>query len=243
MIRISCDIVYSFSEAPRAKWFDEEPSEEEKEEMDRLAEVAKGNEPSGAEPDDDSDLGQLMKAAEDIDLDFSTDAATKASTQKMMKILQGSSAKLDLPEKDALRMAVGRTLVANKKESAPDLVKMLVNQFGFVKAKAEKAEKKKAAVEATCAVPENAALLCAFKELAEFYFKEKNANAGATYQKVVKALKELPFAVTAENAKSLGKPGKNKVNGVGASSASKMYEFVTTGTIEKLEEKRQNAAA
>lgn len=44
-------------------------------------------------------------------------------------------------------------------------------------------------------------------------------------------------AVTAENAMSFSK-GKTKVAGIGKSSAEKMKEFMETGTMEKLEEKR-----
>ena len=55
------------------------------------------------------------------------------------------------------------------------------------------------------------------------------------------AIKKLDFAVTAKNAKALGKKGPKKVDGIGASSADKMYEFLTTGTMQKLEEKRANA--
>ena len=51
------------------------------------------------------------------------------------------------------------------------------------------------------------------------------------------ALKDLDYEVTADNALSLGK-GKNKVAGIGGSSSKKMKEFLTTGTMEKLEEKR-----
>ena len=48
--------------------------------------------------------------------------------------------------------------------------------------------------------------------------------------------------ITADNALGLGK-GKTKINGVGKSSAEKMSEFMKTGTIQKLEEKREAAQA
>lgn len=35
--------------------------------------------------------------------------------------------------------------------------------------------------------------------------------------------------------------GKDKINGIGPSSAKKMKEFAETGTMEKLEEKRKMA--
>lgn len=48
--------------------------------------------------------------------------------------------------------------------------------------------------------------------------------------------------MTKDNAKAMGKKGPMKVNNIGKSTADKMYEFLTTGTMAKLEEKRQNAA-
>ena len=55
-------------------------------------------------------------------------------------------------------------------------------------------------------------------------------------------IKELDMEITADNALGLGK-GKTKINGVGKSSAEKMSEFMKTGTIQKLEEKREAAQA
>ena len=65
---------------------------------------------------------------------------------------------------------------------------------------------------------------------------------GVTYKKVVSALLGLTFAVTMENAKGLSKKGNNKVPNIGKSSSEKIYEFVTTGKINKLEEKRADAS-
>ena len=76
------------------------------------------------------------------------------------------------------------------------------------------------------------------KELGDYYFKEGNANAGGTYKKVIAAVSKLPFEITLDNAKGLGK-GKSKVVNVGKGSAEKMHEFLETGTIGKLEEKRE----
>jgi DNA polymerase/3'-5' exonuclease PolX len=44
--------------------------------------------------------------------------------------------------------------------------------------------------------------------------------------------------VTEDNAMSFSK-GKTKLPGIGKGSATKMLEFVRTGTFEKLEEKRK----
>ena len=70
---------------------------------------------------------------------------------------------------------------------------------------------------------------------------EGNRNAGASYTKVCNALKDLKHEVTAKNAMSFSK-GKTKIPGIGKGSAEKMKEFMETGTIQKLEEKRANNA-
>ena len=114
---------------------------------------------------------------------------------------------------------------------------MIVKEYGFAAAKEAKAEKRKAAVASGCTCAANAPLVAAITELANYYFKDGNGNAGGTYTKVATALSELDYEVTEDNAKGLGK-GKTKVANIGKGSADKCYEFVTTGTMEKLEEKR-----
>ena len=57
------------------------------------------------------------------------------------------------------------------------------------------------------------------------------------YKKAVTALQQLDYEITADNAKGLGK-GKTKVANIGKGSADKIYEFMSTGQIAKLEEKR-----
>jgi poly [ADP-ribose] polymerase len=59
----------------------------------------------------------------------------------------------------------------------------------------------------------------------------------ATYKKVANAIEQLDFEVTEENALGLGK-GKTKVDGIGKGSAEKIHEFLTTGNIEKLQDKK-----
>lgn len=60
---------------------------------------------------------------------------------------------------------------------------------------------------------------------------------GGTYTKVANAIKDLDYEITTDNAKGLGK-GKTKVAGIGKGSADKIHEFVETGKMAKLEEKR-----
>ncbi len=60
-------------------------------------------------------------------------------------------------------------------------------------------------------------------------------------KKVCTAIQGLDFEITEDNVMGLSK-GKNKVANIGKSSAEKMKEFLSTGTMQKLEEKRMLAA-
>lgn len=74
-------------------------------------------------------------------------------------------------------------------------------------------------------------------EFAQLYSKESNSNAANTYRKVCAAVMGLTFEITADNAMALSR-GKTKVAGIGKGSAEKIREFLESGTIAKLEEKR-----
>jgi hypothetical protein len=131
-----------------------------------------------------------------------------------------------------------QTITANKDLSAREILALLIEDYGYVEDKEAKAAAKQEALELACTHPGNAAVTGAISELADLYFQDGNKQAGGTYKKVAKILSELPFEVTASNAMGLCK-GKTKVPGIGKSSAEKMHEFITTGTMEKLEEKRK----
>mmetsp|Transcript_15271 Transcript_15271/g.23241 ORF Transcript_15271/g.23241 Transcript_15271/m.23241 type:complete len:146 (-) Transcript_15271:64-501(-) len=135
------------------------------------------------------------------------------------------------------KMGIGKLIMQNKEKSAPEVLQIVMDTYGFRKEKAASAKRKHEAMSSVCKVAANVDLMQAISELSDLYFKEKNTNAGLTYKKVAAAISEFDFEITEDNAKGLGK-GKTKVPNVGKSSADKMYEFVTTGTIEKLEEKR-----
>lgn len=245
-VKIICNVDYKIEDAPRFQpWFTEDPTEEETAEMDRLEAVSKGEEEdligdAAAAAGDDSDLGKLMKTGEGIVLDTSgKKGAMKASAKQLVELLEANDS-LDLP--GDLLMKVGKDLLNNKDKTTPELLQMFAKEFGWKTAKEAKAKGKEAALKNNCACPANAAIVLVFDEMADLYFKDGNKNAGATYKKVVKALKDLDFEVTEDNAKSLGKAGKNKVAGLGKGSADKMYEYLTTETIAKLEELRENNA-
>ncbi len=72
-------------------------------------------------------------------------------------------------------------------------------------------------------------------QLASFAYAEDNKFGGLTNQKVARAIAGLEFKVT--SGKNLVKKA-SKVQGVGVSSAKKIDEFLETGKMEQLEEKR-----
>jgi Helix-hairpin-helix domain len=134
-----------------------------------------------------------------------------------------------------------QTIAANKDMSARDILVLLVEDYGYVEDKKAMAAAKQVALASSAGHPANAALIAAISELADLYYKDGNKNAGGSYKKVVKALSELQYEITALNALGLHK-GKTKVVNIGKGSAEKIHEFMTTGTISKLEEKRAHLA-
>jgi len=238
-IRIPCEVTYQGTDAPRwMPWFDEEPSEEQKLEMEQLEKEAKGEVDHDAQVDGDSDLGKLLKKAEDLKLDLSDSSAIKKTTAAVVEFLMKDGS-LDIPgDEKSLKMTVGKTLISNKDLPASDVIKLLAKHFGFAEVKKEKAKIKGTAVSESCACSANGPLVAAIDELSSLYFKAGNSNGGISYKKVVGALKNIDFEITADNALGLGKGKKTKVAGIGAGSAAKIHEFLSTGTIEKLEELR-----
>jgi hypothetical protein len=84
----------------------------------------------------------------------------------------------------------------------------------------------------------NERILEAFQELSELYFKEGNKNAGMSYaKKATSAIKDLELEITEENVKSLGKPGKNKVDGIGAKSVIELAKLVVLTNFSPREER------
>jgi hypothetical protein len=222
--------------------YSEEPTEEEKAEMDRLIDEASGKEDSSAANSDD--VAKLVKAASKLEWKLGNRKDLKTSTGGMVDLLlEHDGKKVDIPQdrQEAIKK-VGPVIVANRELSAPEVIPVIVKEFGFLEDKKQKAAKKESAIEKTTKNLNNSGIVGAFQELSELYFKEGNKNAGMSYAKATSAIMDLELEITEENAKSLGKPGKNKVDGIGKGSAEKMLEFIQNGTIEKLEEKRADAA-
>ena len=191
---------------------------------------------------DDEALSELTEKAKALDWDLSNKQGLRQAASGLLAVLKGSARKLDLPEDDKKAMKkVGETVMVNKDKSAAEVLETLVKEIGFTEQKEKQAAKKMAAQTSAVTVPENAALVAAFTELSSLYFKEGNRNAGGTYNKVVKTLSTLDFEITAANAPGLSK-GKTKLQGIGKSSGDKIVEFIKTGTMAKLEEKRADHA-
>jgi Helix-hairpin-helix domain len=154
---------------------------------------------------------------------------------------------IDLPRDDAdkdyknAKLKVAEVVQMNREKSIDEMIPLLIGTFGYVEDKKKKASVKQDKLAESVAVPANAPIIAALQELAELYFKEGNRNAGGSYVKAVKALSELDYVITKDNALQLGK-GKTKVAGIGKGTAEKIFEFFTTGEIAKLQEKRGDAA-
>lgn len=231
-IRIPCEFTGKRTDAAlREKPFHvQEPTEEEKE---ALTQQRKGA-ATGKTANLSDAAKELMEAVESMTWDTSSPAGIKQVTDNLVKLVEDQ---LDLPEGRDPKRLLGPIVMANKDKEPKDVLEEIITKFGFKDDKAAKQEAKEMALASQCANPKNAPLLVAFQELAAMYFKEGNRNAGMSYNKVVTVLKDLKAEVTAGNAMSFCK-GKTKIPGIGKGSAEKMQEFMETGSIAKLEEKR-----
>jgi len=227
--KVTCFNKIDISKAQRLQpWLESEPSSAEIEEMKNASGKMKGERRS-AVPD------TLAATAEELNWDLSNPKGMKQAAKELATLC---SSTVDLPASDSTaRMEIGKLILSNKGKSAKDVLRFVIDKFGLKEAKAVAAKEKSKARSFMCNHLSNAPILEVMLELSELYFKEKNTNAGITYKKVAQAIKETDFEINEDNAKGLGK-GKTKVAGIGKGSADKIYEFVTTGKIEKLEEKR-----
>jgi hypothetical protein len=217
-----------------------EPTKEEDEEMDRLIAEAQGQ---ATPTDGDPAVEALIQKANKLELELHNNEGIKKATAAIYNLLKSCEKSIDLPEEESdAKHRVGAMVAANRSEPIATIIRNLVSELGFRDAKDDKAAKKQAALKDSCKCPENLPIVSAFQELSEMYFKEGNRNGGVVHSKVATALQNLDFVVTEENAMSLGKGAKTKVAGIGEKSAEKILEFVSTGTIEKLEEKRATLA-
>jgi len=234
--RIPCGYATPVASAPRLQpWYSDEPTEEEIEAMKAITE--KHEAVAGGKGGDGDIPPEMATAAAKLEDDWDS-LHNKEKAQSIVDICTTGKARADLPQDEKkARIAVGKILMSNMDASALEMLELVIKEFGVSSAKEEAKAKQKSAMAGSCRVAANAGIVQAFQELGDYYFKEGNANAGLTYKKAITAITGLDYEITADNAKGLGK-GKTKLVGIGKGSADKMYEFCSTGTIEKLEEKR-----
>jgi hypothetical protein len=247
--RSACLYAAPIDQAPRSKpWHSAtEPTEAQKKEMEQAQTKA-------ADSKKETAVTLLLKCVQtrqgsDDSGDDKSSSSWDLKSPKAIKQLARTmvdacrdTGMLNVPEDDKqAKMEIGKVLLQHKspKNSKEDVCGHLVDALGLRESKAE-TKAKEATMEAQCQCPANGPLYAAFSELMTLYFKDGNSNAGASYRKVANAVKELDFEITEDNAKGMSK-GKTKIPGIGKGSSDKAYEFVTTGKIEKLEEKRASA--
>jgi ssDNA-binding Zn-finger/Zn-ribbon topoisomerase 1 len=207
--RIPCDFEGPALDAPRLlPWYTDEPTEDEKADMDRIKEEVKAGRWSAkvaASPSTKNASKSLVDKAKALDWDLSSSDGLQKATSDLCGIVTEDGS-LDVPEGEKkLRMAIGSTIVANRDMSAKDVMQAIIDKFGFAESKKAAAANKQAAMETVCKCPENATLMSLFHEMADLYFKDGNTFAGVSTRKAEKAIKDLPFVITAENA--LVRPG------------------------------------
>lgn len=178
-MKTKCTYSVPSSSAPRLQpWYSEEPTQEQKDEMKEFTEqqiaLATGKSPKGPP-------SELLEAAEKLDWpDTSIPAQRKKAVELMYEVCTTGSVKIDLPEdqKKAKQKIFGLFSTASGPLSATEVLESVVKEFGIAAAKAEAKAKQEKAIAAGCECAANAAVLQAFQELSELYFKAGNSNAG-----------------------------------------------------------------
>ena len=141
-----------------------EPSEEEKEEMEKFREEAREGVGGVTKTSDNPIAQELLKAAKALDgkLDFSSNAGRKKAVGEFVALVDG---KVDLPQNRNPKMEIGKLVMANcTDKSAEEIMQVIFDKYGFANVKQEKAAAKEAAAEAVCGNPKNAAMVLAFSE-------------------------------------------------------------------------------
>lgn len=219
--------------------YSEQPTEEQEAEMKALVEKAEGKVSNGSK-DNTKALEALTKAVAKVEWDVTGKGLKKGVQDLTAAVL--TTKLLDIPQDQGAAVSkIGPLVNQHRQKTLHEILPVLIQEFGLVTVKEEKAALKTKAVGSMVKIPENAELVACFKELAELYFNEGNRHAGVSSNKVVAALKDLPFAITLDNAKGLCK-GKTKQPGIGKGTVEKIVDYLENGTMAKLEEKRADAA-
>ena len=228
--RVACNYSSKAADAPRSKWYIEKPSEEEEEEMKKEA----------SNPDtvaSNSVAEQMVDALASFQFRLKTKAEIKSATGVFLDMARRFNLNVSEDDKEAKR-SIGPLILSNRTMdlSSLEFCSIVCDHFG-VKKSGEQVEEQRKVVRSMCQCADNATLYEIIIELGHYYRKESNIHAANTYSKVAATIRRLPFEITEENVMGLSK-GVNKVPGIGKSSAEKMKEFLSTGSMQKLEEKR-----
>lgn len=226
--RVSCSFSCKSYDAPRLKWFLEKPSDEENEMID-----AEENQGDSSAEDTASEMAKSLGVFAELDLN--TKEGIKYATKRYIELCREFN--VDVPEdgSDAAR-AVGPLLISDRSLSTQEFCKVLCDKFGIKKTEDEE-QKRLEVLSSVCKCHANGSIYSLMSELSTLYRAESNLNAANSYTKVANAVKDLDYEIHVDNVMGLSK-GKTKVNGIGKASAEKIKEFLNTGSIVKLEEKR-----
>lgn len=230
-IRQECAYTCKAADAPRLRWFTEKPTEEDE------AQMEKEQYPEQAE--NNYVALRMADSLGSVKFNLNSSDGIKAATSEYLQLCKDLDVDIPSDERDAKR-AIGTLIISDKSLSPAEISAEIVKKFGIKKTE-EEIEERKNAISSICNNNANGPLYEAFLEFGQLYSAAGNYNAANTYNKVCAAIKDLDFEITEDNAKTLHK-GKTKIPGIGKGSTDKMYEFVATGTIQKLEEKRAEAA-
>ncbi|KAI2489577.1 NAD+ ADP-ribosyltransferase [Fragilaria crotonensis] len=233
--RVPCNFQISLDKAARLHpWYTEPPTEEQEEEMKAQDEVAKSGK-APPNPKNESAAKEILRKAETMEWKVKSKEDIKSTTEAIVKIcLDGG---VSLP-KGSEQKAVGKLVVQCKTATAAEVIKLIIDEYGFASGKDTGDQAIDNVAASLCKVPANAKLYAMLDEFAELMRKSGEFMKSNMQKKCAQAIAALPFEVTEENALKLGKPGKAKIPGIGKSSAEKMHEYLTTGKVAKLEELR-----
>mmetsp|Transcript_16797 Transcript_16797/g.35519 ORF Transcript_16797/g.35519 Transcript_16797/m.35519 type:complete len:486 (+) Transcript_16797:230-1687(+) len=236
--RIPCQYSCPVADTPRLQpWYSSEPTEEETEAMKAITEKHEALADGGGGESSDDIPPVLAKEAAKLESSWDT-SDRKNAAQTIVDLCTTHEVTVDLPQDEKkARKAVGKILLSNMDATCAEMLALVVKEFGWASVKEDAKARQKSALAGSCTVAENGGIVQALQELGDLYFKDGNSNAGLTYKKAVASITALDYEITADNAKGLCK-GKTKVAGIGKGTSDKIYEFCTTGTIQKLEEKR-----
>ena len=166
-VRIPCDFKGSRTDkALRLQpFYTCKPTEEQEEEMKKQFQS------EGPMQERSHELGQeLVDAVKDRTWDLASQEGMKKAALEILEVIKG---KLDLPEDRDNKRAVGQLVMSHSDATPADLMEAVIKKFGFKEVKEGIEEQRKQTAAHTCANPDNAGLVMAFKELSDLYYKSE----------------------------------------------------------------------